>query len=184
MAKNTYLIVVDCCPGESGDVLAEDGRSIGGNADRFRWGDHCHSGSSSVVQVGFRSLTIHSDSTSVIARARLIGAGPGQAQAAHIHTWVSNLLTIGRTVNIVWVKGRSGVLGNEEVDKRVGKAAEEPNNNPNMSLAHLKLKVLDRFRLSKEKWHQDPAHHGTMEIPPPPPRSPVLIGPGTLSPAR
>jgi len=122
---------------------------------------------------GFRSLVVHSDSTSAIARAGHTGAGPGQAQATRIHAWISELLTIGQTVNLVWVKRHSGVPGDEEADKRAGRAAEKANTNPVISLAYLKLKISDRFRLSK-KWHQDPSHHGTMEIPPPPPRKSCL----------
>ena len=28
--------------------------------------------------------------------------------------------------------------------------------------------------MAKENWHADPAHHGTMKIPPPPPKKPML----------
>jgi len=86
-----------------------------------------------------------------IARAGHTGAGLRQAPATRIHAWVSELLTVGRTVNLVWVKGHSGVLDNEEADKQAGRAAEKANTNPVTSLAHLKLKISDRFRLSKEK---------------------------------
>jgi hypothetical protein len=45
-----------------------------------------------------------------------------------------------------------------------------------MSLAHLKLKISEKFRKAKEDWHADPKHHGTMEIPPPPPKKSCLDG--------
>jgi hypothetical protein len=43
-----------------------------------------------------------------------------------------------------------------------------------MSLAHLKLKISERFRKAKEDWHELLAHHGTMEMPPPPPKKSFL----------
>jgi hypothetical protein len=35
-----------------------------------------------------------------------------------------------------------------------------------MSLAFLKLRVSEKFRKAKQRWHEDPTHHGTEEIPP------------------
>ena len=37
------------------------------------------------------------------------------------------------------------------------------------SFAYLKLQISEKFRKEKDKWHTDPEHHGTVEIPPPPP---------------
>jgi len=45
-----------------------------------------------------------------------------------------------------------------------------------MSLAHLKLRISERFRKAKVDWHSPPDHHGTMEIPPPPPKKSCLDG--------
>jgi len=42
-----------------------------------------------------------------------------------------------------------------------------------ISLAHLKLRISEKFRKAKKAWHEDPHHHGTEEIPPPLPRSPA-----------
>ena len=88
-----------------------------------------------------------SSSTSAIARAGHTGTGPGQAQTStdgSLAFW---------PVNIEWVKGRSGVPGNEKADGWRGEAVEKSNTNPVMSIAHLKLKISERFRKNKEKWH-------------------------------
>jgi hypothetical protein len=37
-----------------------------------------------------------------------------------------------------------------------------------MSIVHLKLKISGHFRKAKAAWHDNPAHHGTEEIPLPP----------------
>jgi hypothetical protein len=34
-----------------------------------------------------------------------------------------------------------------------------------MSIAHLKFRISEKFRKSKEDWHRTPNHHGTEEIP-------------------
>jgi hypothetical protein len=36
------------------------------------------------------------------------------------------------------------------------------------TLAYMKLQISERFRKNKKKWDEDPRHHGTDEIPPPP----------------
>jgi hypothetical protein len=43
-----------------------------------------------------------------------------------------------------------------------------------MSIAHLKLRISEKFRNAKESWHKQPSHHGTEEIPPPPPKKSCL----------
>jgi hypothetical protein len=60
--------------------------------------------------------------------------------------------------------------GNERADMFAGTAAEKVGQVTIMSIAHLKLKISERFRKAKEAWHDDPAHHGSSEIPPPPPK--------------
>jgi len=121
---------------------------------------------------GWKSLTIHSDSTSAIARASHTGAGPGQQRALEIFKHVSKLRT--RTADIVWVKGHSGFPGNERADKLAGEAAEKIGPYTAMSLAHLKLRISERFRIAKEAWHAKPDYHGTEKIPPPPPKKSML----------
>jgi hypothetical protein len=75
-----------------------------------------------------------------------------------------------RTVTIEWVKGHAGTPGNGRADKLAGGAAELIGPHTAMSLAHIKLRISERFRKAKDAWHADPAHHGNEEIPPPPPK--------------
>jgi hypothetical protein len=72
-----------------------------------------------------------------------------------------------RTVTLEWVKGHAGTTGNERADKFAGWAAELIGLHTAMSLAHIKLRISERFRKAKDAWHTDPAHHGNEEIPPP-----------------
>jgi len=53
----------------------------------------------------------------------------------------SNLKGRGRKVDITWVKGDSGVPGNEGVDRLAGKVVERLGPYTAISLAHLKLGV-------------------------------------------
>jgi ribonuclease HI len=98
---------------------------------------------------GWQHMTIHSDSTSAIARAGHTGAGPGQTVACNIWKMVRSLRN--RSVNIVWVKGHEGTTGNEKADTLAGIAAEKPGFSKDMSMAHLKLRISERFRNAKER---------------------------------
>jgi len=123
-----------------------------------------------------RALVIHSDSTSAIARVSHTRARPRQQHATCIQKWVHGLQNLRnrRTVDIKWVKGHSGIPDNERADKLAGKAAERLGPYTDMSLAHLKLKISERFRKAKEDWHTNPSHHGAIGIPPPPPEKSMM----------
>jgi hypothetical protein len=43
-----------------------------------------------------------------------------------------------------------------------------------MSIAHLKLRISEKFRNAKVSWNKAPEHHGTEEVPPPPPKKSFL----------
>jgi hypothetical protein len=59
-------------------------------------------------------------------------------------------------------------------DALAGRAAERPGYSRLMSIAHLKLRISEKFRKAKESWHKAPEHHGTEEILPPPPKKSCL----------
>jgi hypothetical protein len=86
---------------------------------------------------------------------------------------VCDLQSRGKTVDLFWVKGHEGMPGNDKADVLAGQAAEREGYSKVMSLSHLKLQILEKFRKAKTAWHNIPSRHGTEEIPPPPPRSPA-----------
>jgi hypothetical protein len=107
-------------------------------------------------------------------------AGLGQGRAINICTMmVCECRGKGKTASITWVKGHEGTPGNERADVLAEKAAEKARYSKVVSLAHLKLQISEKFRKVKTAWHGEPSHHGTEEIPPPPPRSPAWTRCGT-----
>jgi ribonuclease HI len=99
-------------------------------------------------------MVVHSDSTSAIARAGHTGAGPGQGTARNIRNLVVELRGQGKGVDHVWVKGHHGTPGNERADALAGRAAEKAGYSKIMSIAHLKLRISEKFRSAKESWHK------------------------------
>jgi ribonuclease HI len=120
-------------------------------------------------------LIIHSDSQSAIARSKHCGAGPRQRMARSIQKILADILGQGRSANIVWVKGHICIPGNEKADRLAGQAAGKVAWSQTASLSHLKLRVSERYREAKKKWHENPKNHGKDEIPPPAPKT-VLHG--------
>jgi hypothetical protein len=80
----------------------------------------------------------------------------------------------GFTVDLVWIEGHQGTPGNKRADALAGRAAEKAGYSKYMSIAHLKLRISEKFRSAKEAWHKAPGHHGAEEIPPPPPKKSCL----------
>jgi ribonuclease HI len=113
-------------------------------------------------------IIIHSDSTSAIARAGNIGAGPGQPIARRIQDMVARLPQQYQTAEITSVKGHAGTPGNEKADALAGKAAEKMAWWPITSLAYMKLQISEKCRKSKKRWDEDPRHHGNEEMGSPP----------------
>jgi hypothetical protein len=98
---------------------------------------------------------------------------------------VSSLRRRGRPVATTWAKGHAGIAGNERADVLTGKAAGKVGAGvPVASLTYLKFKISERFRKAKEKWHTDPIHHETEEIPPPPRKKSCLDHMQNSLPAR
>jgi hypothetical protein len=121
-------------------------------------------------------MIVHSGSTSAIARASHPGAGPGQTIARNIGNMVCELRGQEKTVDLVWVMGHQGTPGNEKADVFARQAAKKTGYANVMTIAHLKLRISERFGSKKEEWHKSPDHHGTEEIPPPPPQKSFLDG--------
>ena len=63
---------------------------------------------------------------------------------------------------IMWVKGHSGVPGNERADVLAGTASERHG----VSAVPPLTQDLWAIRTKKEAWHRDPDNYGTLEIPP------------------
>jgi ribonuclease HI len=96
-----------------GAPITQGARNIGGQQTAF---DAEVAAIEQVVNwfqgAGQQHMTVHSDSTSAIARAGHTGAGPGESRARNIRNMVCNLRGRGKTVDLVWVKGHEDTPGN------------------------------------------------------------------------
>ena len=70
--------------------------------------------------------------------------GPGELHAIQIHRGFSKLRT--RTADIISVKRHGGAASNEQADKLAGEAAKRLGSYIVMWLAHLQLKIFEKFR--------------------------------------
>jgi hypothetical protein len=126
------------------------------------------------LQGSFKHMVIHSDSTSAIARAGHSGTGPGQRIARDILKSVKALAAMSRSVQLVWVKGHSGVPANEKADMLAGQEAEKAVSSSMVSITSLKLQISQRYNAAKEKWNaRTRPIRGKDSITPPPPQEVV-----------
>jgi hypothetical protein len=115
-------------------------------------------------------MTIHSDSTSAIARARHTGAGPGKGWAINIRSMVCGK---GKIANLVWAKGHEGTPGNEKAGPG-WKGGREARLLQSHVLRPPEAPDLGQVQKAKTAWHDVPSNHGAEEIPPPPPKKSCL----------
>jgi ribonuclease HI len=64
---------------------------------------------------------------------------------------VCEIRGLGKTVDLVWVKGHQGTPGNEKADVLAGTAASKTGYSKVMSIAHLKLRISERYNAKKEE---------------------------------
>jgi ribonuclease HI len=92
------------------------------------------------LQGSHKHMVIHSDPTSAIARSNHSGAGLGQKIARDIQRIMIALSKESCAAQILWVKGHTGVPGNEKADALAGQATEKTGSSPVVFLTALKLK--------------------------------------------
>ena len=109
----------------------------------------------------FRHMVIHSDSQSAIQRATHTGPGPTARSIERI----LRHLPENRTAQLLWVKGHSGVPGNERADSLAGEAANRTSHG-HTSVAYPKSRISELYSHSKAKWTLE-ADRGTDAIPRP-----------------
>jgi ribonuclease HI len=72
----------------------------------------------------FKHVTVHSDSTAVIARVQHNTRGPGQSRAVEVIRHVQRLRNQGKRLSISWIKGNNGNTGNDRADALVSRSGE------------------------------------------------------------
>ena len=108
---------------------------------------------------GVKSVAVFSDSQAAIRLMAHLEPGPGQRVARRINCRAQALLAHGIAMEIHWVLGHSGILGNEEADRQVNLAREANGSTtierPYTSASNRARRISGGRSAAKARWEAD-----------------------------